>query len=174
MFMTMGIGTIYFFTSTISDWHPLLFSDKLKQEIINSLEYLSDKNLINVYGFVIMPNHMHLIMEIVAMNGKEMPQASLLKYTSHQFKKIVPETELELYKVVSHSREYQFWKKNSLAIELYSREILEQKLDYIHRNPVQGKWNLCDDYTAYPYSSVALYETGKSNFNFLQHYMDRI
>ena len=39
---------------------PLLESDLNKQIIIDSLKYLSDKELITVYAFVIMPNHIHL------------------------------------------------------------------------------------------------------------------
>jgi len=60
--------------------------DSHKAIIIESLAYLSKKQLVDVFGFVIMPNHIHLVWRILAVNGKEGPQASLLKHTAHQFK----------------------------------------------------------------------------------------
>ena len=48
---------IYFWTATIHKWHHLLEDDTVKQIIINSLKVLSDRNIITVYAFVIMPNH---------------------------------------------------------------------------------------------------------------------
>ena len=56
-----AINKIYFWTATIHKWMPLLESDLYKQIIVDSLKYLSDKGLITVYAFVIMPNHIHLI-----------------------------------------------------------------------------------------------------------------
>jgi len=47
------------------------------------------------------------------------------------------------------------------AKPVYSPGFLHQKLDYIHHNPVKGKWNLCDEYTNYPHSSAAYYIDGK-------------
>jgi hypothetical protein len=34
----------------------------------------------------------------------------------------------------------------------------EQNVEYIHHNPVRGKWSLCDDFAKYPYSSTGFYE----------------
>ena len=51
---------------------------------------------------------------------------------------------------------------------------MEQKLSYIHTNPVQPHWNLCSDFVDYYYSSASFYETANSDFTFLKHYMDRI
>ena len=36
-------------------------------------------------------------------------------------------------------------------------DFLYQKLDYIHHNPVSGKWNLCNEFTDYAHSSAAFY-----------------
>jgi hypothetical protein len=45
------------------------------------------------------------------------------------------------FRVNDADREYQVWERNPLSIELYSPHIFLQKLHYIHRNPLQGKWN---------------------------------
>jgi REP element-mobilizing transposase RayT len=170
----MELGKTYFYTSTIVEWKSLLENDIFKDTIIQSLEYRSNKNLINVYGFVIMPNHIHIIIEMLKMNGKEKPIASLMKVTSHQFKKMLTNDELINFKVDRESRNYQFWQRDPLPIELYSREVIEQKLDYIHNNPIQGKWSLCNDIIDYKYSSATYYELDRNDFGFMKHYIDRI
>jgi hypothetical protein len=48
--------------------------------------------------------------------------------------------------------------------------MLWQKLDYIHRNPVSGKWNLAPDFTKYPHSSAGFYELGVSGAVDVVHY----
>ncbi|HEX5653710.1 MAG TPA: hypothetical protein VFX58_11590 [Chitinophagaceae bacterium] len=44
---------------------------------------------------------------------------------------------------------------------IYSEKFFAQKLDYIHHNPVSGKWQLVDDYTKYEHSSASFYERGE-------------
>ena len=68
-----------FWTDTIKEWKHLLKEDKYKLIIMEQLQLLVKKNKIKVYAFVIMPNHIHLIWELVEMNGKEMPNASFNK-----------------------------------------------------------------------------------------------
>jgi hypothetical protein len=46
------------------------------------------------------------------------------------------------------------------AKPIYTVKFLNQKLDYIHHNPVSGKWSLCDEFTDYLHSSAAFYELG--------------
>ena len=67
----------------------LLQQDSNKQLIIDYLKQLSDEGLNTVYAFVIMPNHIHLIWQQNKLNGKESPKGSLLKYSSHEFLKIL-------------------------------------------------------------------------------------
>ena len=57
----MEIGRIFFLTATINKWHLLLEDDRYKDVIVSSLDYLSQQNKIDVFAFVIMPNHIHLI-----------------------------------------------------------------------------------------------------------------
>jgi hypothetical protein len=56
-----------------------------------------------------------------------------------------------------------------LGIEIYSVKVAKQKLEYIHNNPVKGKWKLAKDYFSYHYSSVRFYETGIDAFGFLKN-----
>ena len=81
----MFLNEVYFWTDTIKDWKLLLANDTFKKIIIDSWLTLVKRKKILIYGFVIMPNHLHVIWEMVRMNGKEMPHASFNKFTSHQF-----------------------------------------------------------------------------------------
>jgi putative transposase len=55
---------IQFFTTTNLWWKKLLKPDKYKQVVIDSLAFLVKNNRIKVYGFVVMPNHIHLLWKI--------------------------------------------------------------------------------------------------------------
>jgi len=81
----MFLHEVYFWTDTIKDWKNLLIDDSYKNIIIDCWRELVKRNKIIVYGFVIMPNHIHVLWEMIGMNGKEMPHASFNTYTSHQF-----------------------------------------------------------------------------------------
>ncbi len=53
-----------YFTATILDWHHLLKSDKYKDIIIQSLQFLVKEKRIELNAFAIMSNHIHLIWQI--------------------------------------------------------------------------------------------------------------
>lgn len=165
----MELGKIYFWTATIHNWNRLLLSEAFKVVITDSLAYLSHRKLIDVFGFVIMPNHIHLIWRLNKMNGKESPRASLLKHTAHQFKKMVPVEKLMKFKVDMANKEFEFWQRDALAIELYTPNVAYQKLDYLHLNPLAKGWKLVNDPCDYNYSSASFYEKEDDRFKFLKH-----
>lgn len=163
-------GKIYFYTATIHNWQPLLQSNNNKQVIIDSLKFLSDKGLITVYAFVIMPNHIHLIWQQNAANGGETPKGSLLKHTAHVFlKQLQAANATSPYIVSAANKKHEIWQRDSLGIEIYSRAVAQQKLEYIHFNPLKGKWVLAKDDLGYYYSSARFYETGIDEFGFLKN-----
>ena len=76
---------------------------------------------------------------------------------------------LAMFKVKAADRKYQIWERNPLPVSLWSKAVFEQKLEYIHLNPLRaGLVTLPEDYR---YSSAAFYMTGKSEWTFLSHYM---
>ena len=173
---SMSLDHVYFWTNTIKDWKSLLRYDKYKILIVKTLLELSDRNLLKVYGFVIMPNHLHLLWEMKNKNGKEMPHASFNKKTSHLMRIDLQERHpqvLPYFKVDEKERMFRFWQRDPLAILMDSREKFEQKLDYIHLNPLQERWNLAENPEDYLWSSAKFYETGQDDFGFLTHYMER-
>ena len=84
-------GDLYFWTATIHNWIHLLEADEKKKIIIHSLQWLKQNDLAKIEGYVIMPNHLHLIWTVDQKNRKESVQGSLLK-TYSPFAKILPKT----------------------------------------------------------------------------------
>lgn len=165
----------YFYTNTICNFGHLLADDNLKMIIINSLRYLVSQQLIELYGYVIMPNHIHLIWSMLKRNGKESPAGSFSKFTAHEFKKYLLQNNpvrIDQYRSHKNDRTFQFWKRDPLAVPLTYESILMQKLDYIHDNPIKEKWNLCTYPEDYRWSSASFYETGIDEFKILTHFKD--
>jgi putative transposase len=162
-----------FFTATILDWRPLLKDDTFKKIIIKSLKFLTKEKCVLVYAFVIMPNHIHMIWQIQDGYKQSAIQMRFLKFTAQQMKFALLDAHderLDHFKVNAKDREYQFWKRNALSIDLWSPEVFMQKLDYIHNNPLQEKWRLVSHPEDYKYSSASFYETGEDEFDMLSHY----
>lgn len=172
----MLLGEVYFWTDTIKDWRTLMDNDTYKNIIIECWRELVIRKKILIYGFVIMPNHLHVLWEMIDTNGKEMPYTSFNKFTSHQFldklRKVSPE-EIIGYKENDGERNHRFWKRDPLAICMDSKNKIEQKLDYIHLNPLQEKWSLVNKPEDYKWSSARFYETGMDEFGIVTDYRER-
>ena len=103
-----------------------------------------------------MPTHVHFIWQQLQKNGRETPQGKQ-NGTS------------KLYEVNAANKKHEIWQRDSLSVEISSRNFAKQKIDYIHFNPVSGKWNLAKNYLDYYYSSAKFYETGVDEFGFLNN-----
>jgi putative transposase len=75
-----------FFTATILQWKPLLKNDSFKDIVIESLRFLKNEKSIVVYGFVITPNHIHLIWQIQDGYKQDKIQLRFLKFTAQQIR----------------------------------------------------------------------------------------
>ena len=146
--------------------------------IIESLKQLNSQNKIKLFGYVIMPDHIHLIwQEFFSDNEKERPKAAFMKFTGHQIQKRLKKYNSEIYSTLHVSktdRKVNIWQKFPQEKELVTREILEQKLDYIHENPMQPKYKLAQEPPDYRFSSARYYEDGFDEFNILTHYYEVI
>jgi putative transposase len=119
-----------------------------------------------------MDNHIHIIWQVKGVIKTSEVQKQFLEGCSKFIK-----ADLELYhlnvlpyfKSSQNDRRYHFWKRCAKSKELYDNVIFEQKLDYIHYNPVKA--GLCMLPEEYTYSSANYYETG-SEFRegILTHY----
>jgi putative transposase len=160
-----------FLTVTCLEWKPLLAFDKFKDIIIDSLTYLTSVKRINVYAFVIMSNHFHLIWQMVGSHKRDDVQRDFLKFTGQQILKILRNEKsamLDEIIVDAKDRKHQVWERNSLGIPLWTEGVFNEKLRYIHYNPVKA--GLCQYPEDYKYSSARYYELNEKDWLFLRHY----
>ena len=159
-----------FFTATISKWKNLFKDDQYKDVIIRSLQHLASIKKVKIVGFVVMPNHIHLIWQAMPGHSLKAVQVSFLKHTSKEFiKLLIRDNKSKSYEVNKADRKHQFWKRDSLGIELFTPAVLKQKLVYIHYNPVKAGLSLMPE--DYRYSSASFYENGTDTFGLLEHWV---
>ena len=137
---------------------------------------MCEDDRIKLYAFVIMPNHIHLILTIGENESKKSIQLNLLKFTA-QFliKYLIYENqydELSYYKTSLKDRIYNIWKRRPKWIHIDNSIILEQKIDYIHNNPLQEKWQLASAPELYEWSSSSFYICDNRTFSFITDYRD--
>ena len=164
-----------FFTATNLEWKHLLREDKYKAIIIDSFRFLVKNNRVKIYSFVIMPNHLHLIWQMQPGHERKHVQRDFLKFTAQQIRFDMQINHIEWlreFAVNTKDRQYQFWERNPLSIDLYTESVFEQKMRYVHNNPCQQKWQLCKLPEEYHYSSAFFYYTGIDNRGFLSHWRD--
>jgi REP element-mobilizing transposase RayT len=162
----------WFITFTNYNWLHLLELTDSYDLIYNWLKLADDKYQIKTNAFVIMPNHVHLLLNFtnqkvnlntVISNAKLFMAYELVARLKQQRKHDILDllssacTEKERAKGQLHKA----FEPSFDAKPVYTFEFLYQKMDYIHHNPVSGKWHLCDEFTDYPHSSAAFYELGQ-------------
>ena len=102
--------------------------------------------------------------------NREAEQRNLLKFTGQQIiKNFRNEKSAILHELLveTKDRRYQVWERNSLSIPLWSPNVMDQKLEYIHSNPVKA--GLCEHPEDYKYSSARFYILNEKNWDFLTH-----
>lgn len=166
---------IQFFTAVCTDWLNLLESEECKNVIIRSLQYRIKTKQVGLAGYVIMPNHIHIIWRIAAGIERADFQRDFLKITAKEIIDILSRTKPDMIKKITvdlTDRKLQVWKRNSMSIDLFNEKFLLQKLKYIHNNPCQPKWELAHHPFDYRYSSARFYYNREDQFQLLKHYAD--
>lgn len=159
----------HFITTTVFDWIDIFTRRVYRDCIIKSLKYnIKNKKLI-LYGYVIMSNHIHLIIQAQNENLSDILR-DFKKFTSGSILKMIqsePESRrewmLKRFKKATetHNRNknYQFWKYGNHTEEIYTEKFMWSKLDYIHLNPVRA--GIVNKPQEYIYSSASNYILGK-------------
>ena len=68
-------------------------------------------------------------------------------------------------------RIYHIWERRAKWIEIENTLIMEQKIEYVHNNPIQEKWQLSTLPENYTWSSASYYLLNDDRYSFLIHYM---
>jgi putative transposase len=155
---------LYFVTTTTAEHSPIFQREAVKRIVADSLHYVSLMNRVLVYGFVIMPNHVHAIIQC--------PPACPLKDWARAFKAGASRLIVRLCLVESNEpalatlsglvarpnkQEWKVWEDGYLAKAVLTPTVLAQKLTYVHNNPTQPHWQLVNAPEDYAWSSARFY-----------------
>ncbi len=149
----------------------MLKPDKFKDIISSSLQFLVTDKRVIVYGFIVMSNHVHIIWQLEDSYDSSDVRHSFMNYTAQIMLKELRNNHpnvLALCKVKVVDRKYQIWKRNPLSVSLWNRNVFEQKLNYIHANPVRANIIIVPE--DYRYSSAEFYNKSKSEWLFLSQW----
>lgn len=138
--MSIVIEYPQFFTATNLQWKKLLEKDECKDIVIRSMRFLVENKRVIIYGFVIMPNHIHIVWQIGEGKERKNVQRDFLKFTAQRIKdklEISNPVMLSEFLVNAKDRTYQFWERNPLSVDLWTEKVMMEKLKYIHENPVR-------------------------------------
>lgn len=141
----------YYMTMTVVGWVDVFTRPSYKDAIIDSLKHCINKKGLNVFAYVIMTNHIHLLANTDESFKLDDTMRDFKKYTSKKIVKLIqeePESRrewlLSLFGLASAEspkhKYYKFWQEGNHAIEIYSEKFVWQKINYIHQNPVRAKF----------------------------------
>jgi REP element-mobilizing transposase RayT len=158
---------LYFLTFAVVRWIAVFTRKEYKDILIESLRFCQKHKGLELYAFCIMPNHVHLIAR--AQEGKKLSDIlrDLKKFTANTIIEAIKTNNQEsrkdwmLWLFQAKGRDNpnninnQFWQQENHPIELSDNFLLDQKLEYIHQNPVRA--GICYAPEDYIYSSAGQY-----------------
>ena len=149
------------------EWVDLFTRPEHKEIIINNFKFYREQKGLSVHAYVIMSNHVHCILSATV---PKYDLSSIIQnfksFTSRQLYEAV-DSDAEsrnwwmkrLFERAAskHTRNhnYQIWTHENHPIELFSPDFIQQRLNYIHDNPVQA--GIVDEPEEYIYSSARNY-----------------
>jgi len=162
---------LYFVTATVSGWKKLFEEEAFIQIILDSMEWLCENKRMELYVFVLMPNHLHFICRPLEPHNISKLKQNFGSFTAHSIlKRLRDQNRAELLSFfhqealdAKDGSNFKIWK-DIQAKNIYSKEFLLQKIEYIHNNPLQPKWQLVENRSAWPYSSACFYDEDKEAF----------
>ncbi len=143
-------GYVYFLTMTVVDWVDVFTRPVYRHEIVKSLRFCQERKGLELYAWVLMSNHLHLLAS--AADGYNLADVlrDFKKYTSKTITDLIltePESrrkwmlnQFEFSGRFDHKiTNFRFWQPGNEAKEIHTNDFLFQKLNYIHDNPVRAE-----------------------------------
>jgi putative transposase len=155
---------LYFVTTGAIQHRHLFQRDVMKRLIVDSLDCMRLRGRFKLYAFVVMPNHVHVVIQCAANDP--------LKDVIRDFKKHTADRLIRHYRAENNQpvldflastvkqpgkQRYRVWEDGYNAKDVFSPEFLRQKMSYIHNNPCQPHWNLVERPEKYIWSSARFY-----------------
>jgi len=149
------------------DWIDFFLRNEYKDILLEALSFCQQNKGMEVFAWCIMSNHEHLVFRSVGENKPENILGDFSRFTSRKIIQAIIENQKESRKewMFEHFKKaagqssnvsnYQFWRHDNKPIELWSNEVISEKINYLHNNPVEdGLVFRAEDYV---YSSAKDY-----------------
>lgn len=155
------LGSVpHFVTCSVVEWMPIFSQPELVAILFDALKFLQDQQRLALHSYGVMENHLHLVASAADLS-KEM-----MRFKSFTARSIIDRLRqqpssywLQRFEVakLSHKtgQRYQVWQEGFHPKLLTSEAMLQQKVDYIHDNPVKRGYG--DDPAHWRYSSYRNY-----------------
>lgn len=152
---------LYFVSFAVKEWVDIFTRNEYKDIIVNSLYCCQKQKGLEIFAWCIMTNHVHLItrakegylLQNILRDFKRFTSTNILKTIQDNSRESRKEWLLEKFKTEEGGN--QFWGTDNHPIELWSNKVIDQKLDYLHNNPVEE--GLVFRAERYAYSSAVDY-----------------
>lgn len=140
---------IYFVSFATVYWIDVFVRDRYFDVLLESLKFCQKELGMVIHAYCFMPSHVHLIFSAVHKNHDELLK-SVKTYTSKKMQAMIAEDPQESRKEWmlwmmeragsknSNVKGKQFWQQHNQPIELWSNHVIDQKVEYIHMNPVEA------------------------------------
>ncbi len=163
--------SIYFITISVVQWVDVFTRPIYKDVIVDSLAHCQANKGLEIYAWCIMTNHIHLIVGRKGQSTIEQIIRDFKKFTSVKLCNDIENNPGEsrgawllwIFKKAAEKsnkhQKYQFWQRDFHPIELNTNYLMDQKLEYIHLNPVKA--GIVNEPEHYLYSSAVDYSGGK-------------
>ncbi|MBY0478188.1 MAG: transposase [Chitinophagaceae bacterium] len=144
--------------------------EQYKEIIVESLQYCTEQKGLTLHAWVIMTNHVHLIissktskLDALVRDMKKFTSKQIIKAITDNPEESRKEWMLNIFRYAGtgnkNNKDFQFWKQDYHPVELSTNELLEQRLQYLHENPVRS--GLVWEAWHYKYSSAIDYYTAE-------------
>ena len=156
-----GRRDLHFITFCCYQRRPLLASVRSRNLVIEILREVRAKYGFSLVGYVIMPEHVHLLIS----ESAAVPPAKVIQVFKQRVsrrmrgKKRSHASQLALAFPEEGRKLRRFWQRRYYDFNVYSRNKLWEKLEYMHENPVQER--LVRHPRDWPWSSWSCYATGE-------------
>lgn len=133
---------LYFVTFTVHQWADVFTRRDYSDIIIDSLKFCQKEKGLNIYAYVIMSNHIHLIIQ-----SRQTPLSDIIrdlkKFTATKIVNAIRENPREsrrkwLLWLFKKEEKVWFWEEGYHGEEIFSKAFFATKLKYIHQNPVRA------------------------------------
>jgi REP element-mobilizing transposase RayT len=162
---------VYFISFAVVEWLDVFTRNEYKNIVIDSLAYCQKNKGLEIFAWCIMTNHVHLIFRSVGERAPELIVGDFKRFTSKAIVKAIIDNQQEsrkefllnkfekAAKASANVIKYQFWRHDNKPIELWSNKVIDEKMNYIHNNPVEEGYVFRPE--DYLYSSAIDYAGGK-------------